>query len=219
MSERMGLELKSVLAIALIVALFSSCNFVLWEGGVLSAQDSKRTVIVKQAVTAELSLEVSSSSVTLLPSLPGLTGGKSNASTTVNVITNNKEGYGVFFQASMETIEDWSGGEPLYPSEDPEVWQDAPDPGGAPRFGFGIINNALSSANFAPGYGDCDILEKCWSNVPTTTPKVIIGVNNYTSLTGDFFQLNFRLHLPANSSILVPEGWYEATTTLTAVMI
>ena len=208
-------------AIIVFVALIALFPFI--EAGIVSAANPE-TVIARQEVTAELSRTVASTTMVLLPSIPGLTGGTGNASTTVNIITNNVQGYSVTIQASTTGLDgamkgDTAGGYFVdYGATTAETWSNTTS-GQASQFGFGITNTSLSSANGASGYGTCASYEACFSKAPTTTPKTIVSVNNDTPAAGDTFQLKFRAHIPANTSPAVPEDWYTATTTLTATQL
>ena len=193
------------------------------EAGLVSAANPE-TIIVRQEVTAELSMTVGSTTMVMLPSIPGLTGGTGNASTTVNIITGNVQGYAVTIQASSTGVDgalkgDSAGGYFVdYGATTPETWANTTS-GQASQFGFGITEVVLSSANGASGYTSCATYEDCFSLAPTTTAKTIVSVSSETPAEGDTFQLKFRAHIPANTSPAVPEDWYTATTTLTAVQL
>ncbi len=218
---------KSILA-------FTTVSFVLFlmiypalEAGLATAA-STATVVAKQQVTSEISLTVASSTMALLPAIPGLTGGTGNASTSVNVITNNKAGYTVTVQGAATAgktaamVGDTTAGviadyaTTTGPITD-ATWADT-STNGVSQFGFGITNTSLSSANGAPGYGTCTLVDSCWMKLGTTTTRTVVNVSTYTSNLGDTFHLKFRVHLPANSNPLVPQDWYTATTTVTAIV-
>jgi hypothetical protein len=103
-----------------------------------------------------------------------------------------------------------------YSATVPETWQDT-SAGQSSQFGFGITNSSLSTANGASGYDTCSEAEHCFSKAPTTTPKTVVNVSSATPVEGDTFTLKFRVHVPANADPLIPEDWYSATTTLTAL--
>ena len=194
------------------------------EAGFVTAASSA-TVVSKQQITSEISLTVSSSTMVLLPSIAGLTGGAGYASTTVNIVTNNKNGYTVNIQGTTTPGElgEMSGDTTAgyfgdYPATVPETWASS-SANGVSRFGFGITNTSLSSANGASGYGTCAGFESCWSKLATTTAKAVVTTSTFTPYSGDNFQLKFHAQVPANSNPLVPQDWYTATTTLTAVVI
>lgn len=212
-----NLFLKSVyysLALTLIIFI---CLFIFHSAInvnlVLAA--NPETTIAKQLVAAEISMTVASTSMVLLPAIPGLTGGKGNASTSINIVTNNHSGYSV----TLGVEEDfpsypWFN----YPAVIPEDWEDSP-PNGTAIFGVGLTNGSLSSANNASGYASCSGVESCWSEVSTSTPRTMVTVVSPTSPEGDNFFLKFRAQIPANSDPLIPAGWYQGTGTITAIAI
>ena len=105
-----------------------------------------------------------------------------------------------------------------YAAASPETWVNNSS-GQASQFGFGITNGSLSAANTATGYTSCSSADSCFAKAPTTTPKTIVTVGTHTPIGGDTFTLKFRVHIPANSSPLVTEDWYTATTTVTTVAL
>lgn len=197
-----------------------SAIYPIMEAGLANAADTVE-VTVRQQITAEISLTVASSTLVLLPAIAGLTGGTGNGSTTVNILTNNNSGYTVTLIASGTQSamagETQGGFVTDYNATVPETWSNTSS-GQSSQFGFGITNSSLSSANSASGYGSCSSYENCFSKAPTTTPKTIVSVGTFTTSAGDDFQLKFRVHLPANANPLVPEDWYNATTTITATV-
>lgn len=202
---------------AFVLVVFS----VVEQGLVLAANTAQITA--RQQVTAELSLTVASTALTLSPAIPGLTGGTGNATDVVTIITNNNAGYTVTLQASGTDATGAMKGETQggrfadYGSATPQTWTDTTS-GQASQFGFGVTNGTLSSANGATGFGTCSTAEHCWAKAPTSTPITIVNVSSETLVAGDTFTLKFRAHIPANSNPLVPEDWYAATTTVTATM-
>ena len=212
------------LSFSLVSLLAGLVIFSSFEAGLVSAANPE-TIIVRQQVTAELSMTVASTTMVMLPAIPGLTGGTGNASTSVSIITNNIQGYSVTIQATTTgasdgamTGDNTSGYFTDYAATTAESWSDTTS-GQASQFGFGVTNGSLSSANGASGYASCATVESCWSKAPTTSPKTIVSVNTNTQGGGDTFYLKFRAHIPANSDPAVPEDWYTATTTLTATQL
>lgn len=213
--------IKSTLSSALVVFLFLLTIFPLLEFRLAYANPT--TVVAKQQVTAEISMTVASTTMVLLPAIAGLTGGTGNASTSISVITNNKTGYSVTVQGtttvgalSAMRGDTTNGRFNDYASTTPVTWSST-SAGQASQFGFGITNGTLSSANGASGYTTCTGVESCWRNLATTTAVTVVNVNTFTPVGGDNFFLKFRAHVPANSNPLVPQDWYTATATVTAV--
>jgi len=205
----------------LTLFLVAGLVFPLGEAGLVWAVE--QTVVVRQQVTAEISMTVASTTMALSPAIAGLTGGTGNASTSVSIITNNVEGYTVTFQATSvgdsAMTGDTAGGKfGDYAATTAETWS-SNSSGQASQYGFGLTNGTLSSANGATGYGTCATVEACWAKAVTTTPKTIVSVTADTSAAGDSFYVKFRAHIPANANPAVPEDWYTATSTLTATVI
>ena len=205
----------------LTLFLVAGLVFPLGEAGLVWAVE--QTVVVRQQVTAEISMTVASTTMALSPAIAGLTGGTANASTSVVIFTNNEGGYYVTFQATSvgdsAMTGDTAGGKfGDYAATTAETWS-SNSSGQASQYGFGLTNGTLSSANGATGYGTCATVEACWAKAVTTTPKTIVSVTAATPAEGDSFYVKFRAHIPANANPAVPEDWYTATSTLTATVI
>lgn len=157
--------------------------------------------------------------VVMAPSIGGVSGGTSNGSTTVTVLTDNPAGY----QLTIES------------SQSPSMQSGAADtladyaPGGDPDFAF---STAATDAHF--GYtpegvdivqrflddgGTCNagILETalaCWDGLSTTAEAIALsGSPNHPD--GATTSVRFRVGI--GNSVNQPPGTYTATTTLTAV--
>jgi hypothetical protein len=210
-----------------IMALFLATIFPAIEVGQVFAQAATTTgttaagiqITVKQQVTAEISLTVASTAITMLPAIPGMTGGTGNGTTTVKIITNNNTGYTVTIQASGTKAmngESQGGAFNDYPTATPQTWVDS-STGGASRFGFGITNTSVTGGNTASGYTSCSVVNDCFSSLPTSTTRNIVTNNAETTYVGDTFDLKFRAQIPANPVPLMQEDWYTATATITAL--
>lgn len=191
-------------------------------------------IVAKQQVTDEISVSVSNSAVTMIPPIPGLTGGVGNGSTTVNIITNNNTGYYVNLDtcpaddcAGASAMEgDTQGGvfgpyRKLSPDNDyrPETWHNA-DPGTASQFGYGMTYLHLSSQNQMWASNICDTDDSCFFGIyaPGAMYNInLISVPTFTSSEGDSFVLKFRAQIPAMSNPLMPEDLYTATTSITVI--
>lgn len=156
--------------------------------------------------------------VTLSPALGGLTGGTSNGSTTVTVITDSPAGYQMTIEAEGNPAMQLDGG-----GDSIGDYVGAPDYSfttGATdeHFGFtpsGVdITNEFTDdgASGCGGGGDKEALV-CWDGLSTTARTVAqAGSANHTA--GATTTLHFRVGLGGNVS--VSAGVYTATTTLTA---
>lgn len=158
--------------------------------------------------------------VLMTGSLPGITGGESNGSTTVHVLTDSPSGYQVTIQAEaapamrkgVDTIADYI-------------------PDSAPEADF-IFTTAVNEAHFgfspqgpdaAPyflndgdecGSGSQSTLLRCWDGL-TITPSIIAVGAGANHPIGATTTLQFKVGL--GGGIVVPPGTYVATTTLTAL--
>lgn len=218
--------LRSYLAPSIILVILAVVAYPLAESGLTLAADSV-TVTTRQQVTAEISLTVVSSALTMSPSISGLTGGTGDASTNISVISNSASGYVVTLQATTSGTSTAamkgltkSGVIADYPSATPVTWADG-TAGTPSRFGFGITNVLINSrTNNATGYSTttCTTADSCFAKAPTTTPITIANSTANSTSTGDIYTLKFRAQIPANSNPLVASDWYQATTTITATV-
>ena len=156
--------------------------------------------------------------LTLSPSIPGVTGGISSASTTITVTTDSPSGYELTIKSSatpamqkgVDSISDYV-------------------PAGAnPDFGF---NTDATDAHFAFSPDGVDVVQrfkdngalcnggslttvgKCWDGL-STTPETIASNTNANHPLGATTTILFRVGI--GGSVVQPEGVYTATTTLTA---
>lgn len=157
--------------------------------------------------------------ITMSPSLPGLTGGTSNGSTTVTVLTDSPAGYQMTIEAESNPAMQRGDG----PTIDDYVG--APDytfTTGATDEHFGFTPTGVDVTDeFAPviapgtscgGGGDVEALV-CWDGL-STTARVIAESASSNQPSGATTTLHFRVGIGGSASVL--EGVYTATTTLTA---
>lgn len=157
--------------------------------------------------------------VTMDPAIPGVSGGESNGSTTITVITDGSAGYELTIAAEnnpamqfgANTIADYS-------------------PGGDPSFGF--TTNATDSHfgyspegvdivdRFRDSGGVCnqalgdDTLLACWDGL-STTAETILSRSGANHPDGSTTTIRFRVGI--GGSVAQPPGIYVATTTITAL--
>ncbi len=174
----------------------------------------------QQMVTTYIAM-TAASSVTMTPSIPGISGGIANGSTTVTVTTDSASGYQVTISASQspamqkgaDTIADYvPGGAPDF-----TFTTDATDahlgysPSGvdvATRFkddGVGTCNTGSSETALA-----------CWDGL-STTPREIVRRTSANTPLGSTTTVHFRVGI--GGSVVQTSGTYIATTTLTAVSL
>lgn len=159
------------------------------------------------------------SPVALDPAIPGITGGVSNGSTTVTVVTDSASGYTLTIASSLspsmqngaQTIADYV-------------------PVGDPDFSFSInltdahLGFSPSGSNIVTRYKDngavCnsaggDTLLACWDGLSTTARTIATSATG-NQPNGASTTIYFRVGVGGGSVGLTP-GTYTATTTLTAL--
>lgn len=159
--------------------------------------------------------------VTLTPALGGLTGGISNGSTTVTVVTDAPAGYQLTIQAD---------GAPALRSTDATIADYVP--GAAPVADFNFITAAADvHFGFSPagvdvvatyldngttcGVGGLDTPLACWQGLSTSSQVIASG--NANQPLGATTTVHFRVGIGGLTA--VRSGTYIATTTLTAVAL
>lgn len=158
------------------------------------------------------------SSVLLSPSIPGISGGISNGSTTVTVTTDSPSGYTLTILASQnpamqkgaDTIANYT-------------------PAGAPDYTF-VTNPADAHLGYSPSgvdivarfkdngvscnTGSGDTLLACWDGLSTSAVAVAQRTSSNQPL-GSTTTVYFRVGV--GGSVFKASGTYTATTTLTAL--
>ena len=160
------------------------------------------------------------SSVVLSPTIPGVTGGTANGSTTFTVITDNPAGYEVTIQAegepamqevqSVNTIADYApSGTADYDfrlnSSDAHLGYSIESPAAAVRF--------INDGNDCNVSGSNTALQ-CWDGLSTTT-AVIVRETTANQPAGTDTTIHFRVGI--GGSVNQAPGTYVATTTVTAL--
>lgn len=181
---------------------------------------------ITQSVTSEISFSTSASDVVMTPSLGGITGGTSNGTTTVIVLTNDNAGYTMTIKASSSpamqansqgtSIPDYtntSTGVPDYTYSVPSGYE----------FGYSVsasttsdlaqkfLDNGSNTCN--TGSTDTNGGATCWYGLSTTATSTIVRTSE-TPASGSTSSIYFKLTI--NSGSFVVEDTYVATTTLTA---
>lgn len=169
-----------------------------------------------QAVTLAMSQP---DPVSLSPALSGVTGGVSNGSTTINVITDNPAGYELLISASTD---------PAMQSEEYTIADYQPS-GAAPdldfttastsaHFGFSVESVDASSRFFNNG-SSCDTGDNntplvCWDGL-SMDPTTVAATSTSNHPDGTDTIIHFRVGV--GDSVMQPPGTYVATTTITAI--
>lgn len=158
------------------------------------------------------------SAVVMTPDLGGLTGGESNGTTSVSVLTDSPSGYELTIEAESapamrkgaDTIADYV-------------------PAGAPDFNF---NTGATQAHFGFSPSGSDIVQrfrdsvgvcnsgsgdeylKCWDGLATTPISIARGSGG-NQPGGATTTIHFKVGIGGNTTVIA--GDYYATTTLTAL--
>lgn len=166
-----------------------------------------------------LSLSVSPD-IELSPTLGGLTGGTSNGSTTLTVITDSAAGYQLNIQASnspaMQSVEGNTIQNYVPGGSDPDFTFAVSV--GDERFGYSPegtdIVTRFKDDGATCNTGSGDTLLACWDGI-TTSAEQFAHRSSPNHPDGSTTTLRFRVGLGSNA--MVPEGTYYATTTITAL--
>ncbi|MFM2374241.1 MAG: hypothetical protein RLZZ234_236 [Candidatus Parcubacteria bacterium] len=158
--------------------------------------------------------------VVLSPAIGGLTGGTSNGSTTLTVVTDNAAGYQLMITASnspaMQSATGVTIGNYVPSSADPDFTFAVP--AGDERFGYspeGVdIATRFKDNGVACNSGSGDTTLACWDGLTTSAAEFARRVSG-NHPNGTDTVLNFRVGLGANA--MIEEGIYYATTTITAL--
>lgn len=157
--------------------------------------------------------------VTLTPSIPGISGGFSNGSTTFTVTTDSRSGYDVTIRASQSPAMQ-KGGDSI---------ADYAPSGAAPDFSF-TTDATDSHLGFTPegvdivsrykdngatcNTGGVDTSLSCWDGL-STTDRTIVSRTSANHPTGSTTTVHFRVGV--GGSVYQAPGTYTATTTITAL--
>lgn len=161
--------------------------------------------------------------VTLSPTLGGLTGGTSNGSTTVTVITDSPAGYQLTIEAEnnpamqsgANTIADYVpvGSEPDYDFDT----GDTDSQFGYSPAGVNVVARFLDDeVDTCGGGGSTDGDLKCWDGLSTTAETISQG-SDANHPDGATTTVHFRVGI--GGLVGQAPGVYFATTTLTAVAL
>jgi hypothetical protein len=156
--------------------------------------------------------------VTMSPDLGGISGGTSNGSTTVTVITDSPSGYQITIQVSDNPALQLEGG-----SDTIANYVGAPDytfavGTGEAVFGFTATGVDIES-EFAEGAGSTcgggvsNETLVCWDGLSTSARTIVSGSGG-NQPSGATTTIHFRVGI--DSDAVVAAGLYTATSTLTA---
>jgi hypothetical protein len=220
-------EFITTLKTSTISLLMLALMFLVVEPAIGNAIEDQFTVT--QSVTAEISFLTPAADITMSPSLAGITGGTSNGSTYVRVLTNNALGYNMTLSASSSAgmLGNSQGG--TIPALVPAV-------AGVPDYAFttmaantagfaytveasttGEITQPFRDNGSACNTGSGEVANTCWLNA-TTGPMMIVNRSSQTAASGATTTIKFRTIIMPSPSPAIPQDTYVATTTLTAVV-
>jgi hypothetical protein len=167
-----------------------------------------------------ISLSVSTTSVQMLPSINGLTGGEATGTFSTTVTTDNLAGYSLYVNASTSPA--LNSGSGSFADYTP-VSTDIPDyvwsiPATSSEFGFSPEGSDISqkfknNGSSACATGTSDTIDSCWYNF-STVPELIsrLYYSNHPSGT----QTNIKLKAQSGVNNFQLKGVYQAVLITTA---
>ncbi|HEU4677153.1 MAG TPA: hypothetical protein VFS75_00350 [Candidatus Paceibacterota bacterium] len=171
----------------------------------------------QQMVTTFISM-TAPSSVTMTPSIPGVSGGIANGSTTVTVRTDSAAGYELSI-ASTESPALTMGADSIADYAPAGADPDFTFSTGATESHFGYSPSGLDTVSrflddgAACNTGALDTALSCWDGLSTTS-EAIARSSGANTPDGTVTTVNFRVSV--GGSVTQKAGTYTATTTLTA---
>ncbi|MEZ4104272.1 MAG: hypothetical protein R3B60_03220 [Candidatus Paceibacterota bacterium] len=157
--------------------------------------------------------------VIMTPDIGGITGGIANGSTSVLVTTDSPSGYQLTIKASdspamqkgVDTISDYA------PLANPDPDLSFSTGSGDAHFGFSPESDYLiqrwKDDTFACNTGGNNTALACWDGLSTTEKVMVQGPANHPD--GASTTIHFRVGV--GGSVIMPEGEYIATSTITAL--
>ncbi len=222
---------RSLIATILILAL-GIATFLAFEP--VAGRGAQEIFEVSQTVSGAISFLASTSPVTMVGTLDGLTGGTSWGTTTSRVRTNNATGYNMTlrFASTAPMVRNGGGGYiPAYQYSTATASYPAGFDTSVSNAQFGFSVSASNTAEVSAVFkgngtnlcgatnGSTFVANNCWRGASTTdaaaTTQLILS-SAPTPSSGSTSTLQFRITIPNNPSPAVPDGVYTATATLTA---
>jgi hypothetical protein len=160
--------------------------------------------------------------VAMNPSIPGVTGGVSNGSTTFTVVTDSPSGYKLTIESSatpamrdgVNTIADY---DPVGSAPDRLFITDAGDS----QFGFSphgndVIERFKDDGTLCDNGGANNTVQECWDGL-STTAATIVQSSSPNQPTGATTTVYFRVGI--GGSVNQTPGSYVATSTITLLAL
>lgn len=224
----------NALVISSLIFVLCMATFFTFEPVIGQSATATEVFTVTQTVSGAISFLASTTPVTMIGTLDGLSGGTSYGTTTSRVRTNNVTGYNmtIKFASTSPMIRNGGGGyittyvystnTTNYPSGFDVTPSNA-------QFGFSAnaSNTSEISAIFKGNgttlcgstNGSSFVINNCWRGASSTdaaaTTQVILS-SAPTPASGSTTTVQFRITIPNNPTPVVADGTYTATATLTA---
>ncbi len=168
----------------------------------------------------EVSISITAAAdVVMSPEIGGITGGTANGSTSVLVVTDSPSGYQLSIQAESAPAmrKDGDSIDDYVPVANPNPDIDFLTSPTQAHFGFSpegedIIDRFRDNGSLCNVLSGDDTPLVCWDGLGVSEKVIAQGLANQPS--GATTTIHFRI---AGGGIVVPEGEYIATTTLTAI--
>jgi len=190
-------------------------------GEIATGESSSATYNLKAGYQQMQEVYIALSGVTnviMTPSIPGVSGGTANGSTTVTVTTDSPSGYQLTVEATgtpamqkgSDTIADY------VPAGDPDfsfITGVADSHFGYTPEGVDVVQRFLDDGGSC-NTGSLETALACWDGLSTTVEAIALagGANHPSGAT-----TTIRFRVGIGGSVLQAPGTYVATTTLTAL--
>jgi hypothetical protein len=156
--------------------------------------------------------------VVMTPNLGGLTGGVSNGSTSVSVLTDSPSGYELTIRAASAPamVGEFGSIDDYVPAANPNADYGFVFAGGEAVFGFSpegtdVVSRYLNNTSVC-GTGSTSSALVCWDGLSTTDVPIAQGTANQPA--GATTTIHFRVGIGSGAGVIA--GTYIATTTITA---
>lgn len=218
-------QFKKSLIVSVIILFIAVASFCMLEPTV--GQAVTNTFTIRQQITSEISFVATSTNVTMVGALAGVTGGTATGTTYTVVSTNSSGGYNMTIQfSSNPAMTGDLGGTGIknFGTSSLPVLNFVAST--SALFGFTVAASTTSdiAQPFLNNTGLCNqsggaqsqTNPSCWMNPTSTVAFPIINRGSATVGSGATTTLFFKVVVPSNPSPAVASDFYTATATLTA---
>lgn len=206
-----------------ITALFVAgiLLFISFEPVVVRSATDSEEFTVSQEITEEVSITLSTTTVTMVGPIAGFTGGTATGTLGVSILSNTGYNVTLAFDNSPAMLGETSGNTGILnytPGAGTPTYSFAT--GTSAYFGYSVHAQTQSDlvAAFLNNGSACgsgsQTLGRCWK-APSTTPFTIMD-RATSALAGATSTITFVVRVPNNPSPALDADWYTATATLTA---